>query len=158
MKHKINCKEEREKKVRRENISQMGSLLSGWDSPVQDPKLVEMMRNKSLTKEEIKEYWKSNKKTGDEDVEDASSTSEVYGRTRSLPVIDTTDGHLMLGKEVDVNLSKLMNSNCWWERSNWAFLNEPPVIASEVPKSKYASQYHVARLASTKPNTRIAGI
>uniref|UniRef100_A0A7C9CGL3 DNA-directed RNA polymerase n=1 Tax=Opuntia streptacantha TaxID=393608 RepID=A0A7C9CGL3_OPUST len=136
----------------------MGSLLSGWDSPVQDPKLVQMMRNKSLTKEEIEEYWKLNKKTEDEQTEAISSSSEGCSRTRSLPVVDTKDGHLMLGKEVDVNLEKLLNSNCWWTRSNWAFLNEPPVIASEVPKSKYASQYHVARLASSKPDIRIAGV
>jgi len=38
---------------------------------------VQMMRNKSLTKEEIEEYWKSNKKTEDEQTEAISSSSEV---------------------------------------------------------------------------------
>lgn len=40
---------------------------------------------------------------------------------------------------------------CRWTKSNWAFLNEPPVM--EAPTSKYASQYHVANLASSKLNT-----
>ena len=44
---------------------------------------------------------------------------------------------------------------CRWTRSNWAFLNEPPVIAGEVPKYKYAAQYHVATLASSDSDTRI---
>lgn len=40
---------------------------------------------------------------------------------------------------------------CRWTKSNWAFLNEPPVM--EAPTSKYVSQYHVANLGSSKLNT-----
>ncbi|GAB2223626.1 hypothetical protein Droror1_Dr00017767 [Drosera rotundifolia] len=39
-----------------------------------------------------------------------------------------------------------------WTRSNWAFLNEPPVIEGEQPRYKYASQYHVANRHSSLDN------
>jgi len=50
-----------------------------------------------------------------------------------------------------LNLDMVALGECRWTKSNWAFLNEPPVM--EAPTSKYASQYHVANLASSKLNT-----
>lgn len=37
-----------------------------------------------------------------------------------------------------------------WTKSNWAFLNEPPVM--ETSTNKYASQFHVANSGSSKQN------
>ncbi|KNA13174.1 hypothetical protein SOVF_118950 [Spinacia oleracea] len=135
----------------------MGSLMAGWDCLAQDPKYVKLMRNKSLTKNGIEDYWKLKKKTEDEHLKAISPDlqerlfeecgSNELKRTNSLPIIGRKSGKLMLGKESDADPQHLKNG--WWTRSNWAFLNEPPVIQGEVPNYKYASQYHIATLAST---------
>ncbi|XP_057532144.1 uncharacterized protein LOC130810187 [Amaranthus tricolor] len=151
----------------------MGSLMAGWDSPVQDPKSVRVMRNKSLTKERIEEYWKLKNQTQQQHLQaiispphphqlqeeesvikdDESGPNELQ-RSNSLPMIGSRNNNkVVLGKESELDLQHLRN--CWWTRSNWAFLNEPPVIAGEVPKYKYAAQYHVATLASSDSDTRI---
>lgn len=144
----------------------MGSLMAGWDSPVQDPKLVTLMRNKSLTKEGIEDYWRLRKQTEEEHLKAISpkaqeTATEKFAanelrRSNSLPMVGGKIGKLMLSKESDADLEHLRK--CWWTRSNWAFLNEPPVIAGEVPKYKYAAQYHIANLASTKSDTRISSM
>ncbi|XP_010672838.3 uncharacterized protein LOC104889342 isoform X1 [Beta vulgaris subsp. vulgaris] len=143
----------------------MGSLLSGWDSPIQDPKFASLMRNKSLTKERIEEYWKHKKNTEKEHLKAISEVEESLSediapneliRSNSLPMIGRKNGKSILTKESEMELKHL--GNCWWTRSNWAFLNEPPVIEGEVPKYKYASQYHIANLASPKLDTRISSI
>jgi len=41
------------------------------------------------------------------------------------------------------DLDNLRNAKAWWTRSNWAFLNEPPLMAMEGSAHKYAAQYHV---------------
>ncbi|KAG6408815.1 hypothetical protein SASPL_131840 [Salvia splendens] len=46
------------------------------------------------------------------------------------------------GEEAEKNL--LLQKNGWWISSNWAFLNEPPVIRQEGTGHKYVSQFHVA--------------
>ncbi|KAK6939476.1 hypothetical protein RJ641_029007, partial [Dillenia turbinata] len=61
----------------RKLFAQMGSLMAGWDSPVLDPKLVKFQRNWSLTKGEIKAYWKSKKETEEEHLRD------IYGSPNS---------------------------------------------------------------------------
>ncbi|XP_074321500.1 uncharacterized protein LOC141658451 [Silene latifolia] len=137
----------------------MGSLMAGWDSPSIDSKHETLMRNKSQTIERIEEYWKLRKRTEDEHLNAISPrTSETVGevankeykRSNSLPIVDSKRGKIKPTKEVDVNVdvdaAELMRRKCWWTRSNWAFLNEPPVIESEVPRYKYASQHHVATL------------
>ncbi|XP_021758313.1 uncharacterized protein LOC110723278 [Chenopodium quinoa] len=143
----------------------MGSLMSGWDSPVQDQKYVKLMRNKSLTKEGIEDYWKLKKKTEEEhlkavsprvqDIINEESAPNELKRSTSLPMIDRKSGKIIVGKGSDADLEHL---NCWWTRSNWAFLNEPPVIEGEVPKYKYAAQYHIASVGSTNPDTRISSM
>ncbi|MEM5245122.1 hypothetical protein VTU32_12415, partial [Thermoanaerobacter sp. CM-CNRG TB177] len=87
--------------------------------------------------------------------EDAGDAGD-YRRASSLPEVSTKDGHFNLGKQAAHDLADFIKKNCWWTRSNWAFLNEPPVIAQEVPRYKYASQHLVANIASTNPDTRIA--
>lgn len=43
---------------------------------------------------------------------------------------------------------------CRWTRSNWAYLNEPPVIGPEGASHKFAAQFHVAGLSASKANPR----
>ncbi|GAB2267713.1 hypothetical protein Dimus_002695 [Dionaea muscipula] len=138
----------------------MGSLMGGWDCPVYDPKAVKYMRNKSLTKEKIEAYWKEKKETEQEHlqalsprsqsayitsldqepsrVEECSNVKKKKWRSNSLPA-DLHKQDDDEEEEEEEDLRKLiLKKNCWWTRSNWAFLNEPPVIAGE-PQYKYAA-------------------
>lgn len=153
----------------------MGSLMPGWASPAKDSNYEKTMRNKSLTKERIEEYWKMKKKIEEEHLqaisactspiltpqvsftEDSGDATE-YRRSSSLPEVSTKDGHFNLGKQAEKDLADFIKKNAWWTRSNWAFLNEPPVIAQEVPRYKYASQHHVADIASSSADTRIVTV
>ncbi|KAK8475040.1 hypothetical protein V6N13_012362 [Hibiscus sabdariffa] len=120
----------------------MGSLMAGWDSPVSesDPKSVIRERNRSLTKEEVEAYWKSQKQTEEEHAEDTFGPS------------DTKQGFSDMGAET--NLENVMKKNGWWRRSNWAFLNEPPVLDRPTNSYSYSykPQFHVANLAASKLN------
>ncbi|XP_020251516.1 uncharacterized protein LOC109828931 isoform X1 [Asparagus officinalis] len=123
----------------------MGSLMAGWDSSFQDPEQVTYQRNKSLTKDEIAAYWKSMNKPeeNNENQENmhGGSTQELK-RSHSLPLTDKMKASLIPGSKDDGD-EKLSRINCWWTRSKWAFLNEPPVMATEGTQ-KYAAQFHVA--------------
>ncbi|KAL4335166.1 hypothetical protein GQ457_07G021210 [Hibiscus cannabinus] len=123
----------------------MGSLMAGWDSPVSesDPKSVIRERNRSLTKEEVEAYWKSQKQTEEEHVEDTFSPSDSCS-----PLSNTKQGFSDMG--ADTNLENMMKKNGWWRRSNWAFLNEPPVL--DRPTNSYKPQFHVANLAASELN------
>ncbi|KAI3848861.1 hypothetical protein MKX03_034247 [Papaver bracteatum] len=97
----------------------MGSLMGGWDSPVRDLKSVTNQRNNSCTQEEIEAYWKSKEPSLEKEnyiqrVIDQENTSE---KGNILDVDETA-------------IDKLIKTNSWWTRSNWAFLNESPVIAT----------------------------
>ncbi|KAK4599796.1 hypothetical protein RGQ29_009725 [Quercus rubra] len=139
----------------------MGSLMAGWDSPHQDPKSVAYKRNLSLTKEEIS-YWKAKKKAEGEHLSDvisspSGSTQEStfgdYGkkfeRSNSAPLANIKEG--FMHRESETSLEKIIKKNDWWTRSNWAFLNEPPL--SEGASNSYTSQFHVASLNTSKSST-----
>lgn len=121
----------------------MGSLMAGWQIPVKDPNFVRVMRNKSLTKERIQDYWNLKRKTEEEHLKSISPvvkeslTEEAcpneHKRKKSLPMIGGKRSKLESSKESETNLQALKNYG-WWTRSNWAFLNEPPLIAGEVAK------------------------
>ncbi|XP_058220802.1 uncharacterized protein LOC131331017 [Rhododendron vialii] len=146
-------------------FEQMGSLMAGWDSPVQDPKTVKIQRNKSATKEEIEAYWRSKKKDEEEHLRaipdmltKSSEESKLkeperkLQRSSSVPLSNTKDGLLDMGTET--SFEKLIKKNGWWTRCTSAFLNEPPVIASDGgPAHKYLSQFHVAGIATPKSHT-----
>ncbi|XAR61748.1 hypothetical protein NMG60_11016255 [Bertholletia excelsa] len=143
----------------------MGSLMAGWDSPVPDPRTVKFQRNKSLTKDEIEAYWRSKKKAEEEhlkaitDILTKSSSQEAMfkepetklQRSNTHPPSNTKET-LRLELDTEASLEKLIK-NGWWTRSNSAFLNEPPVIQSDGPAYKYASQFHVANIATSNPHT-----
>ncbi|KAH6788384.1 hypothetical protein C2S51_003390, partial [Perilla frutescens var. frutescens] len=120
----------------------MGSLMAGWDSHVTDPKEVKFTRNKSLTKEEIESFWKSKKLKEEEHLRDISLLSP---RTQKMIFEEAVKRSEGAGGET--SLDKIIQKNGWWISSNWAFLNEPPVILQEGSGHKYASQFHVAHVA-----------
>ncbi|PON93431.1 DNA polymerase epsilon catalytic subunit A [Trema orientale] len=145
----------------------MGSLMSGWDSPVFASKSGTYKRNRSLTKDEIAAYWKSKQKTVEEHVKDITSLSEGkqhqeigkveedYAgkrRQRSSSLPPESIKEVLGDDESETSVEKLTMKNGWWTRSNWAFLNEPPV--SEGASNSYVSQYHVASLAPSKSQPR----
>ncbi|KAI0523980.1 hypothetical protein KFK09_003344 [Dendrobium nobile] len=135
----------------------MGSLMAGWSSPRKDITSEKLQRNKSLTKEEIESYWKS-KKRAEEDhlsaIADCQNENQNinggladrFQRSISFPFADRKRNY----GDANIFDDELKKSNCWWTRSNWAFLNEPPVTAMEGPSYKYAAQYHVADLGRPK--------
>ncbi|XP_042495204.1 uncharacterized protein LOC122074459 [Macadamia integrifolia] len=144
----------------------MGSLMAGWDSPVPDLKSAKYLRNRSFTKEEIEAYWRSKKTTEEEHLRSTLSslqetTHQESGqkesgvrleRSNSLPLTDMRKGDLTsMVSETDPDDEKIIKNNAWWTRSNFAFLNEPPVIVTEGPSYKYASQYHLTNFSSSEP-------
>ncbi|XP_022769002.1 uncharacterized protein LOC111312729 [Durio zibethinus] len=145
----------------------MGSLMAGWDSPVSDPKSVIRKRNRSLTKEEIEAYWRSKKKTEEEHLKAIYSPSascsqletpfDEYGRkymrSSSMPLPNKKQGFVDM--DAETSLENIIKKNGWWTRSNWAFLNEPPVLDRST--NSYKTQFHIANLAASELN-KDAGI
>ncbi|KAB2030981.1 hypothetical protein ES319_D05G271900v1 [Gossypium barbadense] len=134
----------------------MGSLMAGWDSPVSesDPTSVIRERNRSLTKEEIEAYWKSKKQTEEEHLKATFSPS--YTCTHSYletPLEEHGSKNLRSNssqEDAETSLENIIKKNGWWTRSNWAFLNEPPVL--DRPTNSYKPQFHVANLSASKLN------
>ncbi|KAF3446333.1 hypothetical protein FNV43_RR11512 [Rhamnella rubrinervis] len=137
----------------------MGSLMAGWNSPVLDSKTAAYKRNRSFTKEEIEAYWRSKQKTEEEHLKDISTPSDTTNQQEAAgKVLETgrryerSSSTTLPNRKEDVDdetsIDKLINKNGWWTRSNWAFLNEPPV--NESASNTYAPQFHVARMASSK--------
>ncbi|KAK4860536.1 hypothetical protein QYF36_025844 [Acer negundo] len=134
----------------------MGSLMAGWDSPTSDPKSVKYKRNKSLTKEEIDNYWREQKKKDQEEhLKPISSSGDISNdddqESKFKEEVEesgvTEKVALMKMDKETKNLEKFMKTNAWWTRSNMAFLNEPPVL--EGCTQRYASQFHVANLSAS---------
>ncbi|KAK7409965.1 hypothetical protein VNO78_00401 [Psophocarpus tetragonolobus] len=126
--------------------------MAGWDSLTLDPESATIERNRLLTKEEINAYWRANKETELEHFKAVSKLSETIKARRQEDSENSQKlGTVALGMDVDEkSLEELIKKNCWWTKSSWAFLNEPPVM--EPASNKYASQFHVANLGSSKPN------
>ncbi|KAK2392542.1 DNA polymerase epsilon catalytic subunit A [Trifolium repens] len=123
----------------------MGSLMAGWDSHTTDPKSTSLQRNRSLTNEEIDAFWKSKKDTEEEHLKAISNLSKTIQPGKYEDTVSLS--RRMKKDHVDKNMEHLVKKNGWWTKSNWAFLNEPPVM--EAPTNKYASQFHIANLGST---------
>ncbi|XP_022149981.1 uncharacterized protein LOC111018241 [Momordica charantia] len=134
----------------------MGSLMAGWAS---DPEQVSHRRNKSLTREEIEAFWKTKKQLEEEHLkailrDPLESSDEIkkveFGgnlqRSNSVPPLNTNKSFMAMESEAD--LEEKPKKNGWWRRSNWAFLNEPPV--TEGSGNRYVSQFHVANVAASK--------
>ncbi|KAK1550448.1 hypothetical protein Q3G72_019319 [Acer saccharum] len=131
--------------------------MAGWDSPTSDPNSVKYKRNKSLTKEEIDNYWREQKrKDHGEHLKPISSSGDISHdddqeskfkeEEKELGVTEKVALLMKMDKETK-NFEKFMKTNAWWTRSNMAFLNEPPVL--EGNGKRYASQFHVANLSTS---------
>ncbi|KAK2660549.1 hypothetical protein Ddye_007082 [Dipteronia dyeriana] len=135
----------------------MGSLMAGWDSPTSDPKSVKYKRNKSLTQEEIDNYWREKKRRDQEEhLKPISSSSDIsHGDDDQESKYKEEEGESGVTEKVSLmendkeakNLERFMKTNAWWTRSNMAFLNEPPVLEGNT--KRYASQFHVANLSTS---------
>ncbi|KAF9683051.1 hypothetical protein SADUNF_Sadunf05G0171900 [Salix dunnii] len=144
----------------------MGSLMSGWDSPVPDPRLVrdsvKYRRNRSLTRGEIDAYWRLKKKTEEDHLKAISSSGQdgadedhgmKFQRSTSMPAASTSREAFM-DMETGASLEQLIKKNGWWISSNWAFLNEPAVL--ERSSNNYTPQFHVASPATSESSSGIS--
>ncbi|KAL2346318.1 hypothetical protein Fmac_000318 [Flemingia macrophylla] len=137
----------------------MGSLMAGWDSRTLDPESATIERNRSLTKEEINAYWRTKKETELEHLREISKLSDTIQARKCEDSKNSNKSNSValarikesLGMDVDEKrMEQLIKKNGWWTKSSWAFLNEPPLM--EAASNKYASQFHVANLGSSKFN------
>ncbi|ESQ34847.1 hypothetical protein EUTSA_v10009139mg [Eutrema salsugineum] len=112
----------------------MGSLMSGWDSPPADPNSVK--RCKSLTREDIDAFWKEKKKNEEEHVQAISKL-----------VVQVAESQAQEEKIEDDPYENQSKKSGWWQRSTWAFLNEPR--EEEGRPNKYVSQFKVAHIAKS---------
>ncbi|WVZ61113.1 hypothetical protein U9M48_011035 [Paspalum notatum var. saurae] len=148
----------------------MGSLMSGWDSPVlgYDDKKIHARRNRSLTREEVEAFWKQRRRSSEDGGELPSplaspATESPFGsleKARSARGARTgggppspavrVDGFLPGGGNDDGGADDSPSkSRDWWTRSSWAFLNEPPLEEPSGRAQRYTPQFHVARIATT---------
>ncbi|KAG9148062.1 hypothetical protein Leryth_003640 [Lithospermum erythrorhizon] len=88
---------------------------------MKDPKNEKLMRNKSLTNEEIDVFWKLRKQKEEEHLKHISMLSP-RSQANAIEEALRSSGELS-----DSSLEKLIQKNGWWISSNSAFLNEPPV-------------------------------
>ncbi|KAI5656076.1 hypothetical protein M9H77_24869 [Catharanthus roseus] len=109
----------------------MGSLMAGWDSHVEDPKLVKLKRNSSsLTKEEIEAFWRSRKLKEEEHLRDISALSprtqlvtskknvfedaeRRFQKSISLPGSSTNKDEEMEALDMENNRAAFIQKNGW---------------------------------------------
>lgn len=111
--------------------------MSGWSSSVLSDKEARLMRNRSLTKEEVAAFWRQH------------GSIPNAGSPRAVPVqyccTRSDDDGFFLPENAADSSSAAANGGSWWTRSSWAFLNEPPppptttreevVLGSRAPRS-----------------------
>ncbi|XP_071712606.1 uncharacterized protein [Rutidosis leptorrhynchoides] len=123
--------------------------MAGWDSPISDHK---SGRNKSLTKEEIANFWRL-KKIEEEELfflkasyrHSKKDKTTVYDGSETLP----------LSLQEEENTEPLIKKHGWWISSKWAFLNEPPK-SSWKGSYNYVAQFHIAHKQIDNYNLQIA--
>ncbi|XP_047315615.1 uncharacterized protein LOC124919424 [Impatiens glandulifera] len=100
----------------------MGSLVGGWDSrPLSDPRTVKLQKNKSMTKEQIGDYWRLKKKTEKSGPVEMLKAEEVVVLKRSASLPPESSENINKNLQGD----QIQRKTGWWRRSNLAFLNEP---------------------------------
>ncbi|ONK66309.1 uncharacterized protein A4U43_C06F6360 [Asparagus officinalis] len=88
----------------------MGSLMGGWDYNIKDPKKVVYQRNKSLTNEEIAAYWRSVKKTEENNENQKNmhkGSVQRFTKSKTMPSTDRRENN-----EQKKDDEKLSNINC----------------------------------------------
>nr|XP_043618356.1 uncharacterized protein LOC122590091 [Erigeron canadensis] len=121
----------------------MGSLMPGWSSPVHS--LESERNNRSLTKEEIAEFWRL-KKMEEEELFFLKASYRLSKEDQKV-VFDGSEliPHPSLNDvQEEHSTEPLLKKHGWWISSKWAFLNEPPKRSCEASYS-YVAQFHIAR-------------
>ncbi|KAG6546839.1 hypothetical protein Mapa_011692 [Marchantia paleacea] len=135
----------------------MGSLMAGWSTTPPCAKKVFKRTTSSLTRDEVNRYWRSKRTQSREHLEEAHRAAAL-ARSRSF-MIDAnlseeaedyfpdmnSDGGSLSGSQPTTPTANERgdenSKNCWWRRSNFAFLNEPPL--HEEKHYSYVSQYDI---------------
>lgn len=137
----------------------MGSLMAGWDSPMLDAKQVRLHLNNSMTKEEIANYWREKRIIEEEHLLSAFKsaarikarifTAEDYKRFEDSLAEDEKTQMKSTG---ETDEEKRIGIKDWWTKSNYAYLNQPPLTTVEPakPKCKYTAQFDIARLGKAR--------
>jgi hypothetical protein len=133
----------------------MGSLMAGWDSPVLgDDTKARRMRSRSLTKEEVEAFWRQQGKPAPEEGVTSPLASprptmekSPLGSSKQRSMSPVARGHEEIAEgdaaadDAGASPGKIRD---WWTRSNWAFLNEPPLEEAPGTAHSYTPQFHVA--------------
>lgn len=121
--------------------------MACWDSPVLgDDSKARVMRNRSLTKEEVEAFRRQRAKppAKDDGGGDVVVTSPLASPGRPLEKSVPSGGSQMRDAADGANGESPSKSRDWWTRSNWAFLNEPPQEEAPGKAHSYTPQFHVA--------------
>ncbi|XP_031486477.1 uncharacterized protein LOC116254946 [Nymphaea colorata] len=116
----------------------MGSLMAGWSSPSVHPNKVRLERNRSNIKEEIENFWKTQR-----EAEEAKSKEENCFRKTEIQQVNND--------QITWEESIASSSSAWWTRSSWAYLNEPPKEDIKGRSYQYEAHLYVAKVATKEP-------
>ncbi|XP_078154696.1 DNA polymerase epsilon catalytic subunit A [Carex rostrata] len=138
----------------------MGSLMAGWDAPIMDEYTARAQRNKSLTKEEINSFWKSQREKNERGMNfspqflndnerrrEATPFSHSQNDVWSIMHPHCVPNSPRTYESTDEIAHKSNMPRDWWTRSNSAFLNEAPRDEMHGVASNYTPQFNVAQLA-----------
>ncbi|KAG6548850.1 hypothetical protein Mapa_009612 [Marchantia paleacea] len=137
----------------------MGSLMAGWQTNPQDAEKAAFKRStSSVTKDEVHRFWKAKRSMMDKHLQEAQRDAN-HARTIALPGSPTYDSGFESGASPSGSMSgsppitpttpttsAMRDASSteipgWWKKSNWAFLNAPPIV--EDRKNRFVSQYDV---------------
>ncbi|BBN05215.1 hypothetical protein MPTK1_3g11280 [Marchantia polymorpha subsp. ruderalis] len=137
----------------------MGSLMAGWQTNSQDSEKAAFKRStSSVTREEVHRFWKAKRSMMEKQLQEAQRDVS-HARTIALPGSPTYDsGFESPGSPGSMSGSPPMTPTTpttsamreasstdipgWWKKSNWAFLNAPPIV--EDRSNRFESQYAVS--------------
>ncbi|KAG6553304.1 hypothetical protein Mapa_005038 [Marchantia paleacea] len=122
----------------------MGSLMAGWQTNRCDAQAALKRTTSSMTKTEVERFWRSKRNAikrhlrfieAQQDAEEldqrSSNSSGSYTDSTSPPSTPTASSLP----------NALSGRQAWWTKSNWAFLNEPPILENK--KNRYTPQFDV---------------
>ncbi|BBN07666.1 hypothetical protein MPTK1_4g05460 [Marchantia polymorpha subsp. ruderalis] len=138
----------------------MGSLTAGWSTNPPCEKKVLKRSTSSMTRSQVNRYWRAKRSLNKEHLEEAHRAASI-ARTRSLfseiteenseeyyPDMQSEGGSVGGSTSGSTpttprryDREEESNKPGWWRKSNWAFLNEPPL--HEEKHYSYAPQYEI---------------
>nr|ABK24034.1 unknown [Picea sitchensis] len=137
----------------------MGSLMAGWDSPIRDAKQVRLHFNNSMTREEIANYWRAKRIIEEEHLLSAfKSAARIKARTFTAEDYKRFEDSLAEDEKPQMKNTSYKDEETrigikdWWTKSNYAYLNQPPLTTIEPakPKYKYTAQFDIAYLVKAR--------